>query len=67
MDFVDAQIKEKERTFDASITRDYIDAFISKIREQDGTSETTFTCKCTIFALFKCRRPRLSIQLWLAH
>lgn len=45
LDFVEVQLKEHERTFDANITRDYIDAFISEMKRQEGVAGSTFTCE----------------------
>lgn len=45
LDFVEVQLKEHERTFDANVIRDYIDAFISEMKKQKGIAESTFTCK----------------------
>lgn len=47
--FVDVKLKEHERTFDANVTRDYIDAFISEMKRQKGMAEITFTCKLLLY------------------
>ena len=45
LEFLEVHLKEHERTYDASVTRDYIDAFLSEMKKNEGNGESTFTCE----------------------
>ena len=45
LDFLEVKLKEHQRTYDESVTRDYIDAFLSEMKKNEGNGESTFTCE----------------------